>query len=387
MAVKKKGLGRGLDGLFTSYKDSAADSKTDKSADASDTVKTGEKKVKNASSAKNSSKLQTENAVKSATKDNSETGSKKSAADSAKTDRAAAKKVSKSADKAAAEAAKDASKETGAQAMETEGAVITVKISRVEPNREQPRKDFREEGLEELAESIRQFGVIQPLLVQKRDDYLEIIAGERRWRAARMAGLKEVPVIIKDYSEQEIVEVSLIENIQREDLNPIEEAKAYQRLLQEFDLKQEDVAKRVSKNRTTITNSLRLLKLDGEVQNMLIAGEITNGHARALLGVDDPALQQEIAKRVVNEKLSVRDIEKLMRSLSAKKPKKEPRKNQAFELACRQMEERMKVSLGTKVSVKARSRNAGRIEIEYYSQDELERIYDLLQTLGGGAQG
>ncbi|MCR4672860.1 MAG: ParB/RepB/Spo0J family partition protein, partial [Lachnospiraceae bacterium] len=193
----------------------------------------------------------------------------------------------------------------------------------------------------------------------------------------------EIPVIIKDYSEQEIVEVSLIENIQREDLNPIEEARAYQRLLQEFDLKQEDVAQRVSKNRTTITNSLRLLKLNTKVQDMLAEGTISSGHARALLGIEDPDAQLEIANRVVEEKLSVRDIERLMRTLANGRPqKKEKEKDLAFELACRDMEEKMKATLGTKVTVNFRSKNKGRIEIEYYSQDELERLYELLRSLG-----
>ena len=355
MAVKKKGLGRGLDGLFTSYKDSTEEKTKDSSAKTQDLP---EKKAKGSAKSNNAKGSSEKNGTVKGNKD---------------TEKKSEKKASRTVPKPSVPAPEK----------ETEGSVVSVKISRVEPNREQPRKDFKEEGLEELAESIRQFGVIQPLLVQKREDYYEIIAGERRWRAARMAGLKEIPVIIKDYSEQEIVEVSLIENIQREDLNPIEEAKAYQRLLQEFDLKQEDVAKRVSKNRSTITNSLRLLKLNEEVQNMLSDGEISSGHARALLAVEDPALQLEIAKRVTKEKLSVRDIEKLMKSVSssAKKPKKETRKDQAFELVCRDMEEKMKISLGTKVSVNARSRNAGKIEIEYYSRDELERLFDLLKSV------
>lgn len=190
-----------------------------------------------------------------------------------------------------------------------------VKISRIEPNKDQPRKNFDEDALQELAESIKQFGVIQPLIVQKRDDFYEIIAGERRWRAAKIAGLKEVPVIIKDYTDQEIVEISLIENIQREDLNPIEEAFAYKRLLEEFHLKQDEVAERVSKSRTAVTNSMRLLKLDGRVQQMVIDEMITTGHARAILAIEDKELQYQTAVRVFDEKLSVRETEKLVKKI------------------------------------------------------------------------
>jgi ParB family chromosome partitioning protein len=260
-----------------------------------------------------------------------------------------------------------------------------LKISLVEPNREQPRKEFQEEGLSELAASIRQYGILQPLVVQKRDDYYEIIAGERRWRAARLAGLKEVPVIIKDYSDQEIVEVSLIENIQREDLNPIEEALAYQRLLDEFSLRQEDIAKRVSKNRSTITNSLRLLKLDERVREMLAAGQITGGHARALLGLENKEQQFEAAKKIADENMSVREVEKLIRSIQKGAPakKKEPKKDTALDLVCESMENDLKAALGTQVHVNRKNSKAGKIEIEYYSMEELERIYDLLRQTAG----
>ena len=250
-----------------------------------------------------------------------------------------------------------------------------LKITEVEPNREQPRKKFDEDALLELADSIKQFGVLQPLLVQKRKDYYEIIAGERRWRAAKMAGLKEIPVIIKEFSDQEIVEISLIENIQREDLNPIEEAQAYKRLLTEFHLKQDEVAERVSKSRTAVTNSMRLLKLDERVQQMLIDDMLTTGHARALLAIEDPELQWKAANRIFDEKMSVRDVEKMVKSLQKdKKEKQEDRKQ----------EEKMKAILGTKVKVNHGADHRGKIEIEYYSDEELERIYDMLRSIREG---
>lgn len=266
--------------------------------------------------------------------------------------------------------------------VETEKKAETlVKIAEVEPNREQPRKKFDEDALLELSESIKQFGVLQPLLVQKRKDYYEIIAGERRWRAAKMAGLKEIPVIIKDFSEQQIVEISLIENIQREDLNPIEEAQAYKRLLTEFQLKQDEVAERVSKSRTTVTNSIRLLKLDERVQQMLIDDMISTGHARALLSIEDGDLQWKIANQIFDEKLSVRDVEKLMKSLQKQKPEKEEKSDTVYDYIYKDMEEKMKAILGTKVTVNHKKDNKGKIEIEYYSNDELERIYDMLRTI------
>ena len=256
---------------------------------------------------------------------------------------------------------------------------VKLRISEVEPNREQPRKKFDEDSLIELADSIRQFGVIQPLIVQKREGYYEIIAGERRWRAAKMAGLKEIPVIIKDYTDQEIVEISLIENIQREDLNPIEEAIAYKRLLTEFHLKQDEVAERVSKSRTAVTNSMRLLKLDERVQQMVIDEMITTGHARALLAVEDKELQYKLAMRIFDEKLSVREIERMMRQLSQeeKKEKKEPENLFIYQ----NIEEKMKALLGTKVSINHKANNKGKIVIDYYSNDELERLLDLFQSI------
>ena len=261
-----------------------------------------------------------------------------------------------------------------------------LKITEVEPNREQPRKKFDEDALLELADSIKQFGVLQPLLVQKRKDYYEIIAGERRWRAAKMAGLKEIPVIIKEFSDQEIVEISLIENIQREDLNPIEEAQAYKRLLTEFHLKQDEVAERVSKSRTAVTNSMRLLKLDERVQQMLIDDMLTTGHARALLAIEDPELQWKAANLIFDEKMSVRDVEKMVKSLQKdKKEKQEDRKQEdAYTYIYRDMEEKMKAILGTKVKVNHGADHRGKIEIEYYSDEELERIYDMLRSIREG---
>lgn len=257
---------------------------------------------------------------------------------------------------------------------------IMVKINEVEPNREQPRKDFDEDALVELADSIKQFGILQPLLVQKKKDYYEIIAGERRWRAAKLAGLKEVPIIVKNYTEQEIVEISLIENIQRENLNPIEEAMAYKRLLEEFNLKQDEVAERVSKSRTAVTNSMRLLKLSERVQQMIVDDMISTGHARALLAIDDEEQQYILANKIFDEKLSVRETEKLVKAL--KNPKKEVKKTVIeHTFVYDNIEEQMKNIIGTKVSVNPKANGKGKIEIEYYSEEELERIYDLIMTI------
>ncbi len=254
-----------------------------------------------------------------------------------------------------------------------------VKITMVEPNREQPRKNFDEDSLLELAESIKQFGLLQPILVQDRKIYYEIIAGERRWRAAKMAGLKEVPVIIKDLTDQEIVEISLIENIQREDLNPIEEALAYKRLLTEFNLKQDEVAERVSKSRTAVTNSMRLLKLCDEVQQMIIDDMISTGHARALISIEDPEQQYTIAQKIFDEKLSVRDVEKLMKNINTPpKTKKTVQTNKALEVIYQDMEEKLKQALGTKVIISSKGEGRGKLEIEFYNHDDLEKITDKL---------
>jgi ParB family chromosome partitioning protein len=257
-----------------------------------------------------------------------------------------------------------------------------VSLSDIEPNRSQPRKKFNEDSLQELADSIKQFGVIQPLILQKKDKYYEIIAGERRWRAARMAGLKEVPAIIKDFSPQEAVEIALIENIQREDLNAIEEAQTYQKLILEFELKQDEVAERVSKSRAAVTNSMRLLKLDERVQQMLIDEMLTSGHARALLSIENKEKQYNIACKVFDEKLNVRDTEKLVKIILTEKPKKEiaAAKEEAF--IYRDLEEKIRNKIGTKVLIHSKNKNKGSIEIEYYSNEELERIIDIFESIG-----
>lgn len=262
---------------------------------------------------------------------------------------------------------------------------IFVNINKVEPNREQPRKNFDEDALVELSESIKQFGVLQPLLVQDRKDYYEIVAGERRWRAAKIAGLKEVPVIIKDLTEQEKAEISLIENIQREDLNPIEEAVAYKKLLTEFNLKQDELAERVSKSRTAITNSMRLLKLNDRVQEMVIAGRLTTGHARALLGIEDAERQIEAAEEVADNKLNVRDTEKLVKKVQQEKEspgeKTDTKTDSKLDAIYHDLEESMKAILGTKVAINQKDEKKGKIEIEYYSMEELDRIIDLIRTV------
>mgnify|MGYP004521874621 FL=1 len=260
------------------------------------------------------------------------------------------------------------------------GPETLVNITKVEPNREQPRKNFDEDALLELSESIKQYGLLQPILVQDRKDYYEIIAGERRWRAAKLAGLKQVPVIIKNLTDQEIVEISLIENIQRENLNPIEEAQAYKRLLNEFHLKQDEVAERVSKSRTAVTNSMRLLKLSDDVQRMVIDEMITTGHARALLGVEDPAEQYNLAQRIFDEKLSVREVEKIVKNMGKPvKPKKEKVVDKSMQVIYDDISEKLKTQLGTKVNIVPKEDGSGKIEIEFYSHDELDRILDLMK--------
>lgn len=272
------------------------------------------------------------------------------------------------------ESKEDAAAKSGVQVM---------KINEVEPNRDQPRKNFDEDALLELSDSIKQFGVLQPLLVRKRKDYYEIIAGERRWRAAKLAGVKEVPVIEKEYTDQEILEIGLIENIQRENLNPIEEAIAYKRLLEEFNLKQDEVAERVSKSRTAVTNSMRLLKLSGKVQQMIIDDMISTGHARALLAIDDPELQYTLANKIFDEKLSVRETEKLVKEIkNPKKPKE--KKPVANSFIYQDLEEKMKSVFGTKVSIASKGKGKGKIEIEYYSDDELEHLFDMMMSIKRG---
>ena len=267
------------------------------------------------------------------------------------------------------------------EAQEKPAAERLVKISSVEPNLNQPRRHFDEDALMELSESIKQYGVLQPLLVSDKKDYFEIIAGERRWRAAKLAGIKEVPVIIKDFTEQEVVEISLIENIQRESLNPIEEAHAYKRLMEEFHLRQDEIAERVSKSRTAVTNSMRLLKLDDRVQQMVVDEMLTTGHVRTLLALENKELQYNTAMKIFDEKLSVRETERLVKEILNPKVKKEKKVNLEEEAIYEGLEEKIKSIIGTKVSIHRGAKHKGKIEIEYYSQEELERIMDLFESI------
>ena len=278
-------------------------------------------------------------------------------------------------------------KEEGVVAVNPEqhGAPVEVDINKVEPNKLQPRKNFDEDKLQELADNIKIHGIVNPIIVQDRKGYYEIIGGERRWRAARIAGFKKVPVIIMNLSEQEFVEISLIDNIQREQLNPIEEAMAFARLIDEFNLKQDEVAERVSKSRTTITNALRLLKLDKRVQDMIVDDKLSTGHARAMLAITDPEKQYEFAERAFDEKMSVRDVEREVKKLL--NDKKSDKKSKAAEIdsqlaaVYQETQERLKGILGTKVFINAKDNKSGKLEIEYYSQDELNRIVELLENI------
>lgn len=263
---------------------------------------------------------------------------------------------------------------------EDDKSITLIKISKIEPNRLQPRKEFNQNALEELAESVKLYGVIQPLLVQKKEDYYEIIAGERRWRAAKLAGLKELPVVIKDYSEQEVIEISLIENIQREDLNPIEEAYAYKRLIDEYNLKQEEIALRVSKSRSVITNTMRLLRLSEAVKQMLINEDLSSGHARALLAIENTDLQNKLAEKIVENNLSVRDTEKLIKDILNPKELK-PLVKKSDEIIYKDIEKKIQNIVGTKVKLNHNTKGKGRIEIEFYSEEELDRIFELLMSI------
>ena len=267
---------------------------------------------------------------------------------------------------------------------ENEAAVdFMVPISKVEPDREQPRKFFNEDALQELAESIKQYGVFQPLLVQKEKDYYKIIAGERRWRAAKIAGLKEIPVIVKELSDQEIAEIQLIENIQREDLNPIEIAEGYRQLIDKYGFTQDELAEKISKSRTAITNTLRLLKLDERVRQMIVDELISTGHARAILSIEDSDKQYEFAQKIFDEKMSVRDVEKAIKNMQKEhKVKKDNQKiDKKTEAIYHSLEENMKQIMGTKVTIQAKNGNQGKVEIEYYSQDELDRIVNMIRTI------
>ena len=272
-----------------------------------------------------------------------------------------------------------------AEEMDDKGRILMLKLDLVQPNKEQPRKTFDEEKINELAESVKNYGVLQPLLVQKKGSFYEIIAGERRWRAAKAAGLKEVPAVLKEYSKQEAMEISLIENVQRADLNPIEEALGYKQLINEFGLTQEEIAIRVAKSRVAITNTMRLLKLDEQIQNMLIQGIISSGHARALLSLEDTMMQLKAAKEILDKKLSVRETEKLVKRMQKEvsgEKKEEKKKDETLALIYQNLEDRMKSVMGTKVSIHNKDKNKGRIEIEYYSEAELERIVEMIESIG-----
>ena len=382
MAGAKRGLGRGLGALFGEdtieeviAEEKAADRKMANGAD---------RIVE-----KNSARTQKKNEKKSTEKSDSEvrkvknTDLNQKAQESEKQITAEplrkTEKVFEKTEETVKSALSFAAKQEQEEPAQTE---LELKVSEIEPNQDQPRKAFDQEQLEELADSIRKYGVLQPLLVQKKGESYEIIAGERRWRAAKLAGLKTIPVVIREYSPQQAMEIALIENVQREDLNPIEEARAYQRLMQEFSLKQEEIAERVSKNRTTITNSMRLLNLAPEVQQMLVEGRITSGHARALLAVADPYQQLELAKKVEAERMSVREVEKAVKLLGKeKKEKKKSQVDEAVELVFQDMENRMKTVMGTKVNISRKDKSKGKIEIEYYSEAELERLVELIESI------
>lgn len=274
---------------------------------------------------------------------------------------------------------KTAEKKT-ANVREAKSAETTLKITEIEPNREQPRKNFNEDALLELAESIKNFGLLQPIIVQKKKEYYEIIAGERRWRAAKMAGLKEVPVMIRTFSELESMEIALVENIQRENLNPIEEALAYRKLMEEFHLKQDEIAEKVAKSRTAVTNAMRLLKLDERVQQMVVDDMISTGHARALISIEDKEEQINLAHQIFDQKMSVREVERLVQKMQEDKKEKK-KKEEHEDLFCREIGEKLKEILGTKVVVKPQKNHRGKIEIEYYSNDDLDRIFSLIESI------
>lgn len=398
MAIKK-GLGKGIDSLFDQNISSASKNSNQKKSDkanskAKETAKeiakeTAEKTTKETTKEKTNeaTNITTGQTTKKTSEDATEKETDKTTDKNSSKTSVSRKTVQKKTLTESLNAEKKESKTKSATAGKKnsdkeniETGVIMLRIGEVEPNRDQPRKVFNEDKLHELADSITQHGIIEPLIVVKRDDYYEIVAGERRWRASMMAGLTEVPVVIKDYTKQQVVEVALIENLQREDLNPIEEAKAYQQLIEEYNLKQDEVADKVSKSRTTITNSIRLLKLDDAVQDMLVAECITSGHARALLALDDKSLQYEIANKILDEKLSVRETEKIIKQVKngtygKKTVKKKVFDNQEIYTS---YEEKMKQSVGSKVTINRKDNSKGKIEIEYYSNDELDRIVSYL---------
>lgn len=380
MAGKRKGLGKGLGAYFgddlmmtSTLENSAVVSReTKKKANTTDKADRAEETAKNAGEGE---KVENEKAVKAEKAEKTAKAGKKAA--SVRNSKESSEKVDEKTTESASAGASEEDKET---------TVSVLSLSLIEPNREQPRKVFDEEQLRELAESMKKYGVLQPLLVQKRQGYYEIVAGERRWRAAQMAGLREVPVLVRDYTRQKSMEVALIENLQRQDLNPVEEAMAYQQLMEEFRLTQEEIAEKVSKSRAAITNTIRLLKLDARVLDMLIEGKISSGHARALLALEKGDMQVEAAKKIEAEGLSVRDVEKMVKRLTKpvkeKEKEKEPEEEKRDDsFIYRALEDRMKSIMGTKVSINKKDKNKGRIEIEYYSAEELERIVELIESI------
>lgn len=398
MAGAKRGLGRGLGALFgeDTVEKVVADEKAEDRNVANGAARIVEKRNKKANKTKQSQKTGGNTAKKSGNSTNRNKASKtkilqqkaeKTTAEpiaSAETEETKNKKDFHAVSEIKLEsmAEPEIKSETKSIAETEEKTELEMNISEIEPNQNQPRKAFNQAQLEELADSIRKYGVLQPLLVQKKDDTYTIIAGERRWRAAKLAGLKTVPAVVREYSVQQAMEIALIENLQREDLNPIEEALAYQRLIEEFSLKQEEIAERVSKNRTTVTNSLRLLNLVPEIQQMLVEGRITSGHARALLAVADPKQQLELAEKVEAEHMSVREVEKAVKLLGKeKKEKKKDPVDEAVELVFQDMENRMKTVMGTKVNISRKDKTKGKIEIEYYSEAELERLVELIESI------
>lgn len=361
--ARKTGLGRGLGAIFGTDVVESVEENVSRETSRKRTIHTEDPSGNKTAGTGKSAQAVKNNRTESKTGNGSEVGNKNAVASQKQVE------VSK------------AEKNNSVEKEET-GKEFMMKLSMIEPNEEQPRKDFNEELIGELADSIKKYGVLQPLLVQKKGEHYEIIAGERRWRAAKVAGLKEIPVVIREYSKQQAMEIALIENVQRADLNPIEEAIAYQQLMDEFDLTQEEIAERVSKNRVTVTNSIRLLKLDRRVQEMLIQGQLTSGHARALLGLEDGEQQYQVALKIVGEHLSVREVEKLVKALNKpKKPEKEKEEERDLSFIFHDLEERMKQVMGTKVVINKRDKNKGKVEIEYYSEAELERIVELIESI------
>lgn len=382
MAGKRKGLGKGLGAYFGDdlmMESTIKKTENDVSRETSKRKKTNEVKTDQKKNTKEQYKNKNIN-TKIDTNTEDTNREDKNIEEDVKDQKIIKDEPDQSSMKAQGEQIPDSFQIKNKKAMETTGERM-MKLSLIVPNSAQPRKKFDEEQLQELSESIKKYGVLQPLLVQEKEQYYEIIAGERRWRAAALAGLQEVPVVVRDYDKQRTMEVALIENLQREDLNPVEEAMAYQQLMEEFHLTQEEIAEKVAKSRTAITNTVRLLKLDPRVLDLLVEGGISSGHARALLALENGDLQMEAARKIMVEGLSVRNVERLVKKLAKpeEEKKKEPVREDSF--IYHDLEERMKTIMGTKVSINRKDKNKGRIEIEYYSSEELERLVDLIESI------